>query len=374
VVDSGFRARGTTPRRAGLGSRLLALAIASVLVGACTNAAATATPAASVAPAPSVAASAAPSAAASAAAASAAPSAAASAAALDGTGLKVGYISLGDSVPFVKLVSDGIKAEAAKAHLDFQFCDAQIDAAKALACAQNFKLKGVQGVLNFQVDQKSSPEICAAYGGVPTIAIDIVQKPCQIAFMGANNAAAGKLGGEALGKYAKDKWNCDYTAYVSLESSAAGDANAARMGGWRTGFTEFCPIKNEHILDPADRTDSALPAVTSLLPALPGHRIVVVAINEDGILGAEGAAKTLGRSTDLFYGGQGTDPSIWKDVACNPNYIVSIAYFPERYGTLLIPNIIAALKGQTIPPLIYTQHIVINKDNIRTIYPATPAC
>jgi ribose transport system substrate-binding protein len=292
----------------------------------------------------------------------------------DGTGLKVGYISLGDSVPFVKLVSDGIRTEAAAAHLDFQFCDSQIDAAKALACAQSFKLKGVQGVLNFQVTQKSSPEICAAYGGVPTIAIDIVQQPCQVAFMGANNALAGKLGGEAMGQYAKTTWNCQYTAYVSLESSAAGDANTARMGGYRTGFTEFCPITNQHILDPADRTDTALAAVTNLLPALPGNRIIVVAINEDGIIGAEGAAKTLGRATDLYYSGQGTDPSIWKDVACNPNYIASVAYFPERYGSLLIPNIIAELKGQTIPPLIYTQHIVVTKDNIRTVYPATPSC
>jgi ribose transport system substrate-binding protein len=352
------------------------VAAAIILVAGCSNAAVTTAPSAA---APETAApSAAPSAAAP---ESAAPSAAASEAAAspaasmpDGSGLKVGYISLGDSVPFVKLVSDGIKSSAAAANLDLQFCDSQIDAAKALACAQNFKLKGVQGVLNFQVTQKSSPEICAAYGGVPTIAIDIVQKPCQVAFMGANNAEAGKLGGEAIGKYAKDTWNCDYTAYVSLESSAAGDANAARMGGYRTGFTEFCPIKNEHVLDPADRTDSALPAVTSLLPALPGNRIIVVAINEDGILGAEGAAKTLGRASDLFYSGQGTDPSIWKDVACNPNYIASIAYFPERYGTLLIPNIIAELKGQQIPALIYTQHIVITKDNIRTIYPATPAC
>jgi ribose transport system substrate-binding protein len=368
VSETGRTDSVVEPKRVGVATRLLTVAALSVFAVACSNAPtpspiATGTPAATTTAAAS---------------ASVAPTASESTGPVatppDGTGLKVGYISLGDSVPFVKLVSDGIKDEATKAHLDFQFCDSQIDAAKALACAQDFKVKGVQGVLNFQVFQKSSPEICTAYGGVPTIAIDIVQPPCQIAFMGANNAEAGKMAGEKIGQYAKDTWNCDYTAYVSLESTAAGDANTARMGGYRTGFQEFCPLKNQHVLDGADRTDSALPAVTNLLPALPGNRIIVVAINEDGILGAEAAAKTLGRATDLFYSGQGTDPSIWKDVACNPNYIASTAYFPERYGTLLIPNIIAALKGQAIPGLIYTQHIIINKDNIRTIYPATPAC
>ena len=333
-------------------------AIVALLVAACSN-----PPAApsSAAPAPSAPASVAP--------ASVAPASAAAK-------FKIGYISLGDSVPFVKLVSDGIKEAATAAGQDLLFCDSEIDAAKALACAQNLKVQGAQGVLNFQVFQDSSPEICTAYGSVPTIAIDIIQPPCQIAFMGANNHEAGRLGGAELGKYAKEKWNCDFTAYVSLESTAAGAANTDRMGGWRDGFKESCPIPKdkERILDGADRTDPALEQVTNLLGALRGNKIIVVAINEDGILGAIGAANTLGRQTDLYYGGQGTDPSIWKDVACNPNYIASVAYFPERYGTLLIPNMVKALQGETIPKEIFTEHIVVNKDNIRTVYPETPAC
>jgi ribose transport system substrate-binding protein len=306
--------------------------------------------------------------------ASAVPSSAAPSASAES--FKIGYISLGDSVPFVKLVSDGIKEAAEAAGQELVFCDSEIDQAKALSCAQNLKVQGVEGVLNFQVFQDSSPEICAAYGGVPTIAIDIIQPPCQIAFMGANNREAGRLGGAELGKYAKATWDCDFTAYVSLESTAAGAANTDRMGGWRDGFKESCPIPadKERILDGADRTDPALEQVTNLLGALQGDRIIVVAINEDGILGAIGAANTLGRQTDLYYGGQGTDPSIWKDVACNPNYIASVAYFPERYGTLLIPNMVKALQGETIPKEIFTEHIVINKDNIRSIYPETPAC
>ncbi len=341
-------------------ARWSTVVIVALLVAACTNPPAAPTSAAPPASAP-----------ASEAPASSAPPASAAA-----NKYKIGYISLGDSVPFVKLVSDGIKEAADAAGQELLFCDSEIDAAKALACAQNLKVQGAEGVLNFQVFQDSSPEICTAYGSVPTIAIDIIQPPCQIAFMGANNREAGRLGGAEMGKYAKENWDCDFTAYVSLESTAAGAANTDRMGGWRDGFKESCPIPadKERVLDGADRTDPALEQVTNLLGALPGDRIIVVAINEDGILGAIGAANTLGRQTDLFYGGQGTDPSIWKDVACNPNYIASVAYFPERYGTLLIPNMIKALDGETIPKEIFTEHVVVNKDNIRTIYPETPAC
>ncbi|MGH2477963.1 MAG: sugar ABC transporter substrate-binding protein, partial [Candidatus Limnocylindrales bacterium] len=216
-------------------------AIVALLIAACSN-----PPAApsSAAPAASAPASVAP--------ASSAPASAAAK-------FKIGYISLGDSVPFVKLVSDGIKEAASAAGQELLFCDSEIDAAKALACARNLKVQGAQGVLNFQVFQDSSPEICAAYGSVPTIAIDIIQPPCQIAFMGANNREAGRLGGAEMGKYAKANWDCDFTAYVSLESTAAGAANTDRMGGWRDGFKESCPIPadKERILDGADRTDPA---------------------------------------------------------------------------------------------------------------------
>lgn len=293
-----------------------------------------------------------------------------------GEGKKIGYISLGDNVPFVKLVSDSIVEQAEIAGVDLVYCDSQVDTAKALECAQLFQVQGVEGVINFQVDQQSSPEICAAYGGVPTIAIDIVQDPCEVVFMGANNREAGRIGGSLIGQYASDNWGCEYDAYVSLESTAAGAANFDRMGGYRDGFAEHCTAdpEKEIILDGADRTDPALEQVSNLLPSLPGDKIIVVAINEDGILGALGAARTLGRESDLIYSGQGTDPSIWKDVACNPQYVGSVAYFPERYGRTTIPAMIDILDGKDVQENLFTAHETITSENIRDIYPETPAC
>ena len=293
----------------------------------------------------------------------------AAAAAAERPTYKVGYISLGDQVPFVKLVSDGIKEEAERQGVELLFCDSEIDAGKALECAQTFAVQGVEGLLNFQVFQDSSPEICAALPeGIPVIAIDIIQPPCQLSFMGANNRYAGWLGGSALGEYFKENFDCDYTAYISLESTAAGAANRDRMGGYREGFQEHCPIIDERVMDGADRTDPALEQLSDLLPALPGDRIAVVAINEDGIIGAIAAARTLGREGDLYFSGQGTDPSIWCDVKNNPNYIASVAYFPERYGTILLPAIINAIEGDRIAGQLFTPHQQITSQNIDDYY------
>ena len=291
-----------------------------------------------------------------------------------GKGLKLGFIALGDSVPFSKLVTDGMKKNAKAAGADLVVCDSQLDGQKALDCAKSFKTQGVKAYLNFQVDQKLAPAICKAGPDVPVIAVDIAQEPCQVAFMGAANEYAGFIAGEAMGKFAKQKWNCDYDAYVSLESTASPDASKQRMGGYRKGFQSVCPgdLKNEKVLD-ADRTDTARTKVTDTLTALPGqHKIVVVALNDDGILGAIAAAKTAGRSKDLYYSGQGADPSSHCQIKNNPNWVADAGYFPERYGEIGIPYLIKAAKGEKIASQLLVDHTLVTSQNVEELY--HPAC
>lgn len=290
-----------------------------------------------------------------------------------GKGMKLGYIALGDQVPFSKLVTDGMKKNAAAAGAQLIVCDSRLDGQTALDCAKNFKTQGVEGYLNFQVDQKLSAAICKAGPDVPVIAVDIVQQPCQDAFMGAANEYAGIIAGKAMGEYAKQHWNCDYDAYVSLESTASVDASKQRMGGYRKGFQAVCPgeLKNEKVLD-ADRTDTARTKMTDTLTALPGqHKIVVVAINDDGILGALAAAKTAGRDKDIFVSGQGADPSAWCGIKNNPNWVADAGYFPERYGEIGIPYLIKAVKGEKIPDQLLVPHQLVTGENIDKLYDVT---
>jgi ribose transport system substrate-binding protein len=287
-----------------------------------------------------------------------------------GEGLKLGFIALGDQVPFSKLVTDGMREAARKAGAELVVCDSRLDGQVALDCARNFKTQGVKGYLNFQVDQKLSQAICKAGPDVPVIAVDITQEPCQVSFMGAANEYAGIIAGQAMGEFAKREWDCDYDAYVSLESTASVDASKARMGGYRKGFQSVCPgeLENERVLD-ADRTDTARTKMTDTLTALPGQKkIVVVAINDDGILGAIAAAKTAGRQGDIYVSGQGADPSAWCEIKNNPNWVADAAYFPERYGEIGIPYLIKAAKGEQIPEDLLVPHELINAGNIDEHY------
>jgi ribose transport system substrate-binding protein len=354
---------------AGMARAAALLAIASIVVAACSS---SATPAPSVAPsaAPSVAPSVAPSA-----APSVAPSPSPSPQAY-----KVGYISLGESIPFVKLVSDGIKRAATAAGVDLAFCDSQVDAAKAIECAQNLKVQEVQAVLNFQLYEASSPEVCAAYGDLPTIGIDIHQAPCEKYFMGANNTQAGTVVGDYVGNALKAENNCTYEAAIYLNPKGAGQTVADRMAGMIDGFEAVCgkiPADKIHDIDVNGiSTDAAAQRFSDTMSAIkPGGQIVVLSLNDDMSLGAFGAARTLGREKELRLGSQGADPTSWQDIACNPQWLADAAYFPEKYGSILIPAVIKMLNGETIDPdSLLTKHVAVTKDNVRELFPETPAC
>ncbi len=289
-----------------------------------------------------------------------------------GQGKKIGLISLGDSqVPFSKLVTDSVKQQADIAGAELVVCDAQLDGAKALACAQNFKTQGVEGYLNFQVDASVASAVCAAGPQVPVIAIDIQQQPCQQSFMGANNAEAGYLAGKAMGEAIKSKFECKYDAYVSLEQPAAGAVNEARMGGYRKGFSEVCgDISNDRVVDGGGAVDSARTKFVDVLTSLPGAKVIIVtAINDDSILGALSAAKTAGRPNDIFVSGQGADPSSWCEIINNPNWIADTAYFPEKYGQIGVPYLLDAINGTAIAKELLVPHQVVSAQNIKQFYP-----
>lgn len=289
-----------------------------------------------------------------------------------GKGLKLGYISLGEQVPFGHLATVGMREQAKRSGAEFVFCDSKGDGATALACAKTLKTQGVDGYLNFQPDSKSAASICSAGPQVPVIAVDIEQKPCQKAFMGANNEYAGELAGQAVGNYFKQKFDCQYDAYVSLNGFESGEVNTQRMGGYDKGFSSVCGKIHDEKKVQADRIDQARSTFTDVLTSLPGqHRIIVVGLNDDGIEGALAAAKTAGREDDLYVSGQGADPSSWCLIKGNQQWIGDTAYFPEKYGQIGIPYLIDMIKGKKVPDLLLVPHKIINGQNIDQYYNVT---
>jgi len=290
----------------------------------------------------------------------------------NGAGVKIGYLSFGDVVVFVKGVSDGIAAEATATGADLVRCDAELDQSKVDACLQQLIDAGVQGVAVFQA-MRDPAAVCAKLpSGMPLIAIEFPHDACQKAYVGADDLAAGRLAGTKVGEFAKAKWSCQYDAWVSLESTAAPDRSQKRMEGYRLGFASVCPgaLLNERVEPSADRVETAKTALTAVLTEFAGkQKIIVVAMNDDGVLGALGAAEAAGRSTDVWVSGQGGDARVRDLIRTNANYIGDAAYRPELYGKTVVPALLDAIAGRPVVTPLLIEPAWLDATTIGAVYP-----
>src|SRR4029078_8616006 len=101
--------------------------------------------------------------------------------------------------------------------------------------------EGVNAVIQFNGQSSVNPVLAQKYAAakIPVITYDIAQKGFY--FVGVDNLAAGHLGGEAIGKVVKDKWNCQPDLVVSGEFSAVGLVNTWRTGGGGGGPGKIVP-------------------------------------------------------------------------------------------------------------------------------------
>jgi hypothetical protein len=53
----------------------------------------------------------------------------------------------------------------------------------------------------------------------------------------------------------------------------------------------------------------------------------------------------------------------------NSRYLGATAYFPENYGSTLLPTMLSILECEPVPPSVYVDHIFISADNICDYYP-----
>jgi ribose transport system substrate-binding protein len=295
-----------------------------------------------------------------------------------GVGKRIGYISLNEETPFVRLVTLSIEEQASVAGVQLTTCDARGSLSEAVACARQLAEAGVMGVLNFQFDEGGAAEVCAAYGDVPTIAIDIHQRPCEVAFMGVDNRRAGLLVGAAMADRSKRDRDCAYDSVILLEAGGPGRTTHDRVMGMLDGFEETCgPIASDrlHRFEAGSGPTFADESVTALLRSLPvgGHHIVL-SVHGDAAVGALRAAAALGRDGEVWVGSQGVDPASLPHIACDPHWVADVAYFPERYGRTLIPAMTDILDGKDVPRELYTPHVAVTSDNVRELYPEVPSC
>ncbi len=288
-----------------------------------------------------------------------------------GTGVKLGYLSYGELVPFVSQISQGIRAQATLAGAQLVECDANLDPKRVPDCMKQLSEAGVQGIIQFQGTLADPVATCGeAPADVPVLAVEFAQDPCAKALVGADDLRAGQIAGRAVGEWVKETWSCTYDAYVSFESVAAAAKSQKRMEGYRQGFSAVCPVANEQIGRAIDTEPLAKAAMADVLATLAGKtKIVVVAINGDAARGALAAAQAAGREGDVWVSGQGGEEPSRALIRTNEHYLGDAAYFPERYGATIVPAILDLVAGKTVQAQLLIEPAWLDATTIGELYP-----
>jgi ribose transport system substrate-binding protein len=288
----------------------------------------------------------------------------------------IGFANLTEDIAFTQLVRDGLEEAAAEAgNVELVLADNRLDGATALANTENFITQGVDGIIHFQTDAAFGNVIMsrARAAGIPVIAIDIPM-PGAV-FFGADNYYAGQLAGQALAEWVNENWDGQVDAALMLELPQSGPIPEARMQGMLDAFQEnvenALPEDAIYHLDSKNTQEESFRVVSDTLPLIPdAEQIIAMTINDGTAIGTLAAAEAAGRADQIMVVGQNADPSGQEEmVKENSRYLGATGYFPENYGSQLLPAMIDLLECRPVPPSVFVEHAFISQDNLCDYYP-----
>jgi len=87
-------------------------------------------------------------------------------------------------------------------------------------------------------------------------------------------------------------------------------------------------------------------------------------------LGALRAFQECGRSENCAVVGQNSEPEARAEMRQTGTRLIgSVAYFPERYGDVIVRLATDVLLGKNVPPAAFTTHQLITPLNVDRLYP-----
>ncbi len=292
----------------------------------------------------------------------------------NGGKIKIGFANLTEDIPFAVRVREGMERAAKANNVELVTANNKSDGATAAANADNFITQGVQGVVEFQTDEKFGKSIMQKFEAkkIPVIAIDIPMPGAT--FFGVDNPKAGGMAGKGLGEWIKKNWGGQIDALVMLELPQSGPTPAARMKGQRDGLESVIgkiPESKVKHLDSKNTLEEARKLMSDTLTTLPNaKRIAVVCINDDTAAGAIAAAEAAGRKKQIAVAAVDASDRGREEIRKPGSpQIGSTASFPEKYGEKIIPAMIKAINGEKLPEKFYTDHVFLTKDNVDKYYP-----
>lgn len=289
----------------------------------------------------------------------------------------IGFANQSETLPFAVDVRRSLERAAADLGcIDLVVSDNRLSGEEALRVADKLIQRNIDLAIEYQIDYKAGNLIMNKFqqAGIPVIAVDIPMVGAT--FFGVDNYRAGHLAGVALGEWVSAKWGGSIDHLLILEEPRAGSLPEARIQGQLDGLRETLgrlPADSIHHIDCGNVSSVSEAAVAGWLPAIAkGRHIAIVSFNDEAAYGALQAARRANREMDVVIVGQGADRLVHGEIRDPASRLIgSTAYMPERYGEKLAELALKILRGESVPPAVYMNHVFIDAENIDQFYPVT---
>jgi ribose transport system substrate-binding protein len=287
----------------------------------------------------------------------------------------IGFANQSEELPFAVDVRRGLeRAVNAESDMDLVVTDNKLSGEEALRVADRLIQRNVDLAIEYQIDEKMNNLIMDKFqrAAIPVIAVDI--PIVGATFFGVDNYRSGHMAGVALGQWLATNWDGYFDKVIILEEPRAGSLPAARIQGQLDGLQEvvgLVPEDKQIFLDSGNTSSVSEALVYKTLQACPDmHRFAVICFNDDAAIGALRAARALGRESDVVIVGQGADRLVRDELRQPDSRIIgSTAFRPEQYGQHLLELALKILRGESVPPAVFIDHVFINAQNISRYYP-----
>jgi ribose transport system substrate-binding protein len=263
--------------------------------------------------------------------------------------------------------------------IDLVLYDNARDRAKSIANAEDAVRRKVDLYIQYCDDPAASEEVARrlAAARIPILAVNAPVGNAPL--YAADNHEAGRLAGDALGKFAQTTWRGRLLAAAILGAvKDPSKAIQARIAGINEGLHKIRPDVVPVQLDSGDNFLDAQAKLRRFLAKESGAMALVATLDDTTALAAKLAAETAGRVPDTVIVSQGCDRSVHGGASANKvidpnnrNSIVlgSVAYFLDRYGNEILPLALKMLRGEQLPPRSFTGHVLVTAKNVFRIYP-----
>jgi ribose transport system substrate-binding protein len=255
------------------------------------------------------------------------------------------------------------------------------DAETAVANAVEAANRKVDLLIEYSSDTSANPEIARrmAASGIPVLAINYPVGDAPL--YTADNLAAGRIAGHAVGAFAKESWPDESIVTAVLgDVGDPSDAVTQRLKGITEALRAEVLDAEPALLDTGGQPQRGDGLLTKYLAQQTRRKVLVATLDDPTALWARTAVETTRRVNDCVIVSQGLDRTIHGgsnekkeiDPTNRASAILgSVAYYLDRYGYEVMPLALRMLKGQTVPPRTVTKHILVTPANVFREYPPT---